>query len=235
MRKIKNKKTDKLKKMKNLLGDFYSSIARPEAHMEEFENLSKKEMSRKVACLKMAAEITNIQLRSEEKYQYYINLYYIYEMLSIYFQKENKFISKRNVEPSDNENIQDKFGYEPAFSKEIHEKVEDAMFWLNCCLNKLIHKYHVVVRNYTQLHKEIEFKINNSPRVLTKGITGLDKEMDYLNKILVRMEYARKKVNIIYSLEENLKEEDKKTRAMVKAALTRTQNLLNILIKDIEV
>lgn len=70
MRKIKNKKTDKLKKFKNLIGEFCSAVARPEEHMEEFENLSKSELKKKAFALKMALKISNIQLRSEEKCRY---------------------------------------------------------------------------------------------------------------------------------------------------------------------
>ena len=234
MRKIKNKKTDKLKKFKNLIGEFCSAVARPEDHMEEFENLSKSELKKKAFALKMALKISTVQLRSEEKYQYYINLYYIYEMMCIYFQKENDFVNKRNIAASDNEDIKNKFGYETAFSKDIDKKVKDAMFWLDCCLNKLINKYHVMVENYRQLQKELEIKIDNSPRILTKGIEGLDDEMNYLNRMLVRLNYARKNVDIIYSLEESWKEEDKKTRTMVKATLTRVEKILNILVRDIE-
>lgn len=234
MRKIKNKKTDKLKKIKNLLGEFYSEITCPEEHIEEIEKLSKKELRKKAACLKTAVEITHAQLRVDEKYKFYINLYFIYEMLCIYFQKEKLFIDKRKVDPYDDESIEEKLGYETAFSKNVNKKVDDTLYWLSCSLNKLVVKYRVCIKNYNQVLKEIEREIDNSPRILKNGITGLEKEMDYINKILVRTSYARKNVGIIYSLEESWKEEDKKTRTMVKATLTRVEKILDILVKDIE-
>lgn len=52
--------------------------------------------------------------------------------------------------------------------------------------------------------------------------------------MLTRLKYAKEHVNIIYDIEKEKAEADKKMRAMVKGTLTRVEKLLNILVQDIK-
>ncbi len=232
MRKIKSDR--KVQQFKNKLGSFYEHWICPELHVAEIEKMTDKEMNKKITLLKRAVDITYFELRAEEKYMYYCNLYYLHEMLCIYFQKENQFCKKRNAEPDDRQTPQEKFGYEPAFSKEVHRKAEDSLHWLSCCLFKLIKKYSVVVKDYKGLMGVIEGIIFKSPKNIKKEIDGLNDEIAYIDKMLTRLKYAKEHVNIIYDIEKEKAEADKKMRAMVKGTLTRVEKLLNILVQDIK-
>ena len=232
MRKIKSDR--KVQQFKNKLGSFYEHWICPELHVAEIENMTDKEMNKKITLLKRAVDITYFELRAEDKYMYYCNLYYLYEMLCIYFEKENLFCKKRNAEPDDRQTTKEKFGYEPAFSKEVHRKAEDGLHWLSCCLFKLIKKYSVVVKDYKGLMELVEGKILKSPKNIDKKIDGLEDEVAYIDKMIARIKFAKRNIEIVYSLEEKNAENDKKTRAMVKGTLTRVEKLLNILVQDIK-
>lgn len=232
MRKIKSDR--KIQQFKNKLGDFYDRWICPEFHITEIEKMTDKEMDKKINLLKKAVDITYFELKAEDKYMYYCNLYYLYEMLCIYFQKENIFCKKRNIEPDDKQTSIEKFGYEPVFSEKIDKKVEDSLHWLSCSLFKLIKKYSVVVKDYKKLMKFIEDRIEKSPKNIDIKINGLNKEIIYIDKMITRIKFAKKNINIIYSLEEKNTKNDKKTRAMIKGSLTRIEKLLNILVQDIK-
>ena len=97
MRKIKVDR--KVQKFESLLGEFYCKWVNPSQHIADIEKMSDKEMRRKAGDLKLAVELVYTKLRAGEKYMYYVNLYYLYEMLCNYFNKTNLVAVKRNMEP----------------------------------------------------------------------------------------------------------------------------------------
>lgn len=232
MRKIKSDR--KIQKFENLLGEFYCKWVIAEQHTEEIEKMTNKEMRGKVQDLKIAVEIVYSKLRADEKYMYYVNLYYLYEMLCNYFQKDNLVALKRNMQPEKYEGIEKQFGYEPVFSKELNRKADDVLHWLSCSIFKILHKYSVCVRDNKSLSKCIEDKIIRIPLTIIKKTKIYGEEFRYLNLMLSRLKYAKAHTDIIYSLDECRKEDDKKTRSMVKSSLTRVEKLLNIILNDVQ-
>lgn len=231
MRKIKVDR--KIQKFENLLGDFYCKWVIPVQHMDEIEKMTDKEIRRKVEDLKLAVELVYTKLRADEKYMYYVNLYYLYEMLCNYFQKDNIVAIKRNMEPEKYEGIEKQFGYEPVFSKELNKKADDCLHWLSCTIFRLLEKYSVCPKDNKSLAECIEDKIIRLPLTIIKRTNIYGEEFRYLNLMFSRLEYAKRHTDVVYSLDECRKEEDKKTRTMLKSSLTRAEKILNVILNDV--
>ena len=90
------------------------------------------------------------------------------------------------------------------------------------------------MRDNKSLSKCIEDKIIRIPLTIIKKTKIYGEEFRYLNLMLSRLKYAKAHTDIIYSLDECRKEDDKKTRSMVKSSLTRVEKLLNIILSDIQ-
>ena len=162
---------------------------------------------------------------------YYLNLYKLYEMICIYFEVHNKFMEKYKVIPDDTETIQEKLGYEVAFSEKVKKKVKDLTHWFASTLLKIVKKeYTVIPRDNDFLYDNIEKIIKTSKLDFfpeTKNIN--EKEKEFLNNILIRLEYSRRNINVVYG---HWKDgEDKKLRTMIKSSLTKVENTINLILE----
>ena len=125
MRKIKSERNTK--KLKNSVDDFYYCWINHPALKERIKTLSNKKMNQITDRLKFIVDRMYLRLRVEEKFMYYINLYNLYEMITIYFQRKNKVIetlekitddvciTERIKEKKDLDIIKEFIGYETAF------------------------------------------------------------------------------------------------------------------------
>ena len=92
MRRIKSERNTK--KLKNSVNDFYYSWIKHPAINERLKNLSNKEVTNMTRKLKLIVDKLYLDLRVEEKYMYYINLYSLYELICVYFMKKNKLLER---------------------------------------------------------------------------------------------------------------------------------------------
>lgn len=244
MRKIKSERNTK--KLKNSIDNFYYSWINHPAITERLKGLSNKEITNITERLKFIVDKLYLDLRVEEKYMYYTNLYNLYELLCIYFMKSNKIIENLEKIAGDkcvSGKIQDKnkldiiqnyLGYETAFSKFIEKKADDSLHWLYSSLNEILRHYIGRVKNDNvgALSKRMENIIKNSSTIYKRKEFLIQSEIIYLNEILNRIKYARDNVNIIYTL--GHEEQDKKLRTIIKSSLTRTGKLINLIIDEIE-
>ena len=79
MRRIKSERNTK--KLKNSVNDFYYSWIRHPAINERLKDLSNKEVVNMTGKLKNVVEKLYLDLKVEEKYMYYVNLYNLYELI----------------------------------------------------------------------------------------------------------------------------------------------------------
>ena len=89
------------------------------------------------------------------------------------------------------------------------------------------------VKDNKGLAECIEDKIIRSPLTIIKKTNIYGEEFRYLNLMLSRLKYAKNHTNVVYSLDECRKEDDKKTRSMLKSSLTRAEKILNIILNDV--
>lgn len=244
MRKVKSERS--VKKVKNSLDDFYSSWAQYPLIKEKLKKLSNKKAVKTADMLKIVIDKMYYSLRVEEKYMYYTNLYNLYEELCIYFIRHNKVMDIWEKQAYDEkivekvklkyelDTITHRIGYQPAFCKKIQSKIDDSLHWLFSSLHTILKFYIGKVKNdnVTVLSAQMEKIILNSEKIYPREEEKIDKEIAYLNEILVRIKYARENVNIIYSY--GMETQDKKLRTMIKSSLTRVEKLILIIIQEIE-
>lgn len=226
MRKIKSERNQK--KFKNSLDPFYEKWAKM-YNIEDCTKMSNKKVDKISDNLKRRIDMDYIKFRIDEKFMYYLNLYKLYEMICIYFETDNKFMKKYGVTPDDKETIQEKIGYEVAFSTAVMKKVKDLTHWLSSSLELIKKEYTVIPRDNDFLYNNIEKIIKTSKlNFFSKAENINEKEKEFLNNLLIRLEYSRRNIDVIYG---HWKEgEDKKLRTMIKGCLTKTENIVNIIL-----
>ena len=244
MRKIKSERNTK--KLKNSVNDFYYSWIRHPAINERLKDLSNKEVVNMTGKLKNVVEKLYLDLKVEEKYMYYVNLYNLYELICVYFMKKNKLlerletltgnkcVSDKIKNKEDIDIIQNYFGYETAFDTFINKKADDTLHWLYSSLSEIVKHYIGRVKddNINILTKEIEIIIKENYNIYNRNEEQIQKEIIYIDEILRRIKYAKENVNIIYSI--GYKEQNKKLRTMIKSSLTRAEKLMKLVIDEIE-
>ncbi len=244
LRKIKSERN--VKKLKNSVNDFYYSWINHPAIVERLQGLSNKKINSMSDKLKIVVDRLYLELRVEEKYMYYTNLYNIYELICIYFTRKNKIIESLEKITGDkcvSDRIQDKnnldviqnyLGYETAFNNFIYRKADDSLHWLYSSLNEILKHYIGRIKddNVTVLSREMERIIKNNEHIYQRKEYLIRHEITYLDEVLKRIKYARENVNIIYTLGHT--EQDKKLRTMTKSSLTRTEKLIQLVIDEIE-
>lgn len=226
MRKIKNDRNKK--KLNNSLDNFYEQWAKVYNLQKDFSKMSNKEITKVTNNLKRQIDFDYIRLRVDEKFMYFINLYKIYEMICIYFEIPNKFLKKYDVIPDDNETIEEKLGYEVAFSNKVKVKSNDIAHWLFSTLEIIKKYYSVIPRDSTFLQDNIEKIIITSELKLVKQNIEI-KEKNILNTILIRVEYSRRNIDVIFGCVHLGK--DKILRKMIKSCLTKVEHTLNLIME----
>ena len=227
MRKIKSERKEK--KFKNSLDSFYEKWAEM-YNIEDYTKMSNKKVNKISENLKRRIDMDYIKFRIDEKFMYYLNLYKLYEMVCIYFEVHNKFMEKYKVTPDDTETIQEKLGYEVAFSETVKRKVKDLTHWFASTLEIIKKEFVVIPRDNNFLYNNIEKIIKTSKlNFFSENENINEKEKEFLNNILIRLEYSRRNIDVIYG---HWKEgEDKKLRTMIKSSLTKVENTINLVLE----
>lgn len=244
MRKIKAERNTK--KLKNSVDDFYYSWVNHPALQERIKTLSNKKMNQITDRIKFIVDRMYLKLRVEEKFMYYLNLYDLYEMINIYFQRKNKVIetlekitndvcvSERIKEKEELDIIKEFIGYETAFTDIYYKKADDVEHWLYSCIMMVLKRY--VGRSKDDktdiLNKKLSELINEIPKTILVKEKAIQKEINYLNEILARIKYARENIDVIFSFWDE--KGDKKLRTMIKGSLTRAEKLINMVVAEIE-
>lgn len=244
MRKIKSERN--VKKIRNSMNDFYMYYIKCPGFADYFKNLSNKEIVQISSRIKMIVDSLYLKMKVEEKYMYWSNLYEIYDLLCTYFNRENKFLKLLNEKMNDKkvsekitkkneiDIIKNKFGYETAFNNYIYCKSDDCLHWLFVCLNKYIDYYHGRLKNNnpTELSGLVDKELMKLDLPYKRIEENINREINYINNILGRVQYAREHIDLIYSL--LYKDYDKKYVKMLKGTLTRVEKLVNLIIDEIE-
>ena len=244
MRKIKSERNTK--KLKNSVDDFYYCWINHPALKERIKTLSNKKMNQITDRLKFIVDRMYLRLRVEEKFMYYINLYNLYEMITIYFQRKNKVIetlekitddvciTERIKEKKDLDIIKEFIGYETAFIDIYYKKADDTAHWLYSCIMEILKKYIGRLKDDRTdvLNKKLSELINEIPNEILVKEKNIQKEIEFLNEILKRIKYARENIDVIFSFWSE--KDDKKLRTMIKGSLTRTEKLINMVVAEIE-
>ena len=79
-------------------------------------------------------------------------------------------------------------------------------------------------------YRDIEKILGYEPREEDE----IDREITFINMLLLRIKYAREHIDVIYSLNKNFEAEDKKLRTMIKSSLTRIEKPIRTIIGYIE-
>lgn len=226
------------KKIKNAVDDeFYMAWLGNERIASKIKNISTKKLNCLTAKVKQTVEQAYRLLKVEEKYQYYVNLYLIYDMCCLYFNSKNILIADEDRKNSTHRDIKKILGYEPFFNKEVYHKTNDGFRWLSISLKEIKKHYIGAVKkeNIPGLAKEMEDYISNVELwEYKREEDGIDREIAFINMVLLRIKYAREHVDIIYSLNKNFEAEDKKLRTMIKSSLTRIEKPIRTIIGYIE-
>ena len=244
MRKIKSERN--VKKIKNSIDNFYMYYIKCPGFADYFKNLSNKEINQMSSRIKIVVDNLYLRMKVEEKYMYWSNLYEMYDLLCAYFNRENKFLKslgekmndKKVSEKIEKKNeidiIENKFGYETAFNDEIYHKADDCLHWLFVCLNKYIDYYHGRLKNNNpnELVELVDKTIMKQDLPYKRTEKNISREINYINNILGRVQYAREHIDVVYSL--LYKDYDKKYIKMLKGTLTRIGKLISLIIDDIE-
>lgn len=231
----------KAKRITNELGEFYLYYVNKERVKKEVLSKTNSQVKDLPSRVKMATELLYSNLKVEEKYKYYINLYILYLIICRYFETDNdlieKFFKKKNVKTF--KVLEIKLPYEAAFGTLIKDKANDCVNWLYYSLKKIVENYISMVKkeNIKKLANEIEDYDKEILNNLLKQYENTEyfDEIRLLNHILARIQYARDNIEVLYGVEsEKSKLKDKKLKAMVKGALTRTEKLINMVINDVK-
>lgn len=196
--------------------------------------------------IKIVVDNLYLRMKVEEKYMYWSNLYEMYDLLCAYFNREDKFLKslgekmndKKVSEKIEKKNeidiIENKFRYETAFNDEIYHKADDCLHWLFVCLNKYIDYYHGRLKNNNpnELVELVDKTIMKQDLPYKRIEKNISREINYINNILGRVQYAREHIDVVYSL--LYKDYDKKYIKMLKGTLTRIGKLISLIIDDIE-
>lgn len=236
MRKANNVRN--IKKIKNSTDDFYFAWINHPALINHVKGLSAKELSSVKAKLKKIVDKLYLDLRVEEKYQFYVNLYLLYEICCLYFNRENalKRILDENGKPCQQAypSLSYFLPYEPVFNKSLYAKANDGLFWLENSLKDILKNHIGKVReeNLKKLTEEIEDIIKKPDYWgYSRVEKGIEKEIVLINVILARIKYARINIDVIYSFHD---EQDKNLRKKIKSSLTRLEKVINTIIGYIE-
>lgn len=244
MRKIKSERN--VKKIKNSIDNFYMYYIKCPGFADYFKNLSNKEINQMSSRIKIVVDNLYLRMKVEEKYMYWSNLYEMYDLLCAYFNREDKFLKslgekmndKKVSEKIEKKNeidiIENKFRYETAFNDEIYHKADDCLHWLFVCLNKYIDYYHGRLKNNNpnELVELVDKTIMKQDLPYKRIEKNISREINYINNILGRVQYAREHIDVVYSL--LYKDYDKKYIKMLKGTLTRIGKLISLIIDDIE-
>ena len=233
------------KKVKNTVDDeFYMSWLGNERLADKVKNLPAKKLNFITERAKQTIDKTYLLLKVEEKYKYYVNLYLLYDMCCLYFNLENglkkyleQTLENREEFQATYRDIEKILGYEPIFNQEIYHKASDGLRWLSISLKEIKKHYIGAVKkeNIPGLAKEMEDYISNVELwEYKREEDGIDREIAFINMVLLRIKYAREHVDIIYSLNKNFEAEDKKLRTMIKSSLTRIEKPIRTIIGYIE-
>lgn len=233
------------KKIKNTVDDdFYMSWLGNERIASKIKNISTKKLNCLTARVKQTVDKIYLLLKVEEKYKYYVNLYLLYDMCCLYFKLENglkkyleQTLENREEFQATYRDIEKLLGYEPIFNQEIYHKAGDGLRWLMISLKTILKYYVGRVREESIpiLSKEVENYISNVELwEYKREEDGIDREIAFINMILLRIKYARENIEIIYSLNKDFEAEDKKLRTMIKSSLTRIEKPIRTIIGYIE-
>lgn len=233
------------KKVKNTVDDeFYMSWLGNERIASKIKNISTKKLNCLTARVKQTIDKTYLLLKVEEKYKYYVNLYLLYDMCCLYFNLENglkkyleQTLENREEFQATYRDIEKILGYEPIFNQEIYHKASDGLRWLTTSLKTILKYYvgRVKEESIPVLSREVENYISNvEVWEYKREEDGIDREIAFINMILLRIKYAREHIDIIYSLNKNFETEDKKLRTMIKSSLTRIEKPIKTIIGYIE-
>lgn len=242
MRKIRQDREKK--KLNNSLDDFYRNWLSDEYVYGLAKNLSNKRAKILTSNLKKIVDVAYVELRVEDKHEYYTNLYNIYDMLVTYLQRDDEIAKainesgryKQHLTENMGDTIKYFFNYEPVIvGKNIIKKMDDCLYWLVVGINMIIKNGYIGALKNTdgrEINRRLERKISSAEKIYTRKEKDIQLEIDYLDEILKRIKFARKHIGIIYSMSKD--ELDKKIKTVIKGALTRTEKAVNLIINEIE-
>ena len=240
MRKLRSER--KNKKIQNSLNEFYLAWLPKEKIKSKIENMSKKELDTFINRSKKVIDFVYLELKIEEKYKYYVNLYILYEICCKYFKINNLLkeylLKKEQIESDSIASLKLNIYSEVAFNEKTTKKITDGLYWLFCSLKKILENYigKVKPENVKKLTEEIESYYEETD--LLKEYSSLLEDKKIKNEIYLleimysRINYAKKNIDLIYSLDKKREAEDEKLKKLIKQSLDRIEKSLECIVKD---
>lgn len=188
--------------------------------------MSKKELDTFINRSKKVIDFVYLELKIEEKYKYYVNLYILYEICCKYFKINNLLkeylLKKEQIESDSIASLKLNIYNEVAFNEKTTKKIIDGLYWLFCSLKKILENYigKVKPENVKKLTEEIENYYEETD--LLKEYSSLLEDKKIKNEIYLleiiysRINYAKKNIDLIYSLDKKREAEDEKLKKLIK-------------------